>query len=97
MRDITHDAGVLLSERGVLRDFAFIAFIAGLPGSSLEKQWSHDDYSRLHDWEEDIISKIMSSSFRSFWPVMPVAGKKAAYISCLRCISEYVAGRSSSC
>ena len=80
MRDITHDAGILLSERGVLQDFAFIAFIAGLPDSSLEKQWTHDDYSRLHDWEEDIIGKIMPSSFRSFWPVMPVAGKKVAYM-----------------
>ena len=80
MRDISQRARMFLSEEGYLDDFAFIAFAFSFPSASLEKQWTSDDYKRLHDWEKDIIEKIMPSFFSSYFPVIPVAGKAGTLI-----------------
>ena len=80
MRDIPQETRSFLHERGILQDFAFIAFVLSFPPSSLDKQWSREDYARLHDWEEDIVGKILPSAFSSFWPVVPVAGKAGTLI-----------------
>ena len=74
MRDVTPETRSYLSEHGLLGDSAIIASAFAFPSPSLEKQWSAEDYAKLHDWEKDIVEKILSSSFVSFWPVMPVAG-----------------------
>ena len=80
MRDITNSTRMLLEEKGLVRDFAFIAFAFSFPSPSLEKQWSPEDYRKLHEWEKDIIDKILSSTLKSFWPVMPVAGKAGSLV-----------------
>ena len=72
MRDMTQGTKTLLSERGYLDGFAFIAFAFSFPSPSLEKQWTSTDYKRLHDWEKDIIEKILPSFFSSYFPVIPV-------------------------
>ena len=80
MRDMTQGTKTLLSERGYLDGFAFIAFAFSFPSPSLEKQWTSTDYKRLHDWEKDIIEKILPSFFSSYFPVIPVAGKEGTLI-----------------
>ena len=88
MRDISRETASLLEEHGLLSGFAFIAFAFDFPLPSLEKQWNAGDYNKLHDWERDIVEKILSSSFASFYPVMPVAGKAGI-------LSYFVSGLSS--
>ena len=80
MRDITPETKVLLDERGLLSGYALIAFAFSFPPPSLEKQWTAEDYMKLHDWEKDVVEKILSSSFSSFWPVMPVSGKPGTLV-----------------
>ena len=80
MRDLTHGTKALLDERGLLSGYAFIAFAFSFPLPSLEKQWSVDDYRKLHDWEKDVVEKVLSSSFSSFWPVVPIAGKSGTLV-----------------
>lgn len=72
---------------GVLTDYAFIAFVFSFPAPSLEKQWRSEDYYRLHEWEKDIIEKILQSSFSSFHPVIPVAGKAGTFVYFINGIS----------
>ncbi len=80
MRDVTHETKALLDERGLLSGYAFIAFAFSFPSPSLETQWTSDDYMKLHDWEKDVVEKVLSSSLSSFWPVVPVAGKSGTLV-----------------
>lgn len=87
MRDITPETRSFLAEQGMLTDYAFIAFVFSFPSPSLEKQWRSEDYYRLHEWEKDIIEKILQSSFSSFHPVIPVAGKAGTFVYFINGIS----------
>ena len=88
MRDVTPETRSYLSEHGLLGDSAIIASAFAFPSPSLEKQWSAEDYAKLHDWEKDIVEKILSSSFASFWPVVPVAGKAGTLIYFVKGIAD---------
>ena len=80
MRDITQDTRTFLSDRGLLSSYAFIAFAFSYPQSSLDTQWNRDDYKKLHEWEKDVILKVLPSFFHSFWPVVPVGGKEGIFM-----------------
>ena len=80
LRDIPAETKNILYRDGLLSSYALIAFVYQFPAESFEKEWETSDYEKLHDWEEDIISKILKSMLGSVYPMTALSGKECTLL-----------------
>ena len=80
MRRIAPETRSLLSRSNVLSSYAFIAAVYQFPSESFDKEWNADDYRKLHDWEEDVLLKVIHSFQGDVYSVTAPSGKQCMFI-----------------
>ncbi len=80
LRDISAETKNALHHGGLLSSYALIAIAYQFPKESLEKEWDTADYEKLHDWEEDIVSKILQSMLGTVYPMIVPSGKECTLL-----------------
>lgn len=76
LRSIPRESLLLLERRNLLSSYAIIAFAVTYPTPSFDAEFSPEDLDRLFEWESDMMDKIVSAVYPSYYHITPIAGKK---------------------